>query len=148
MAGRTSRPFLIRLAMWPCLIVGGLFLLTAVSTAVGCSDTSRLHGSPLGEWSVPFWVAQAAVLGGLIFVIGLGFKSEKVWGRRVVVAYWVVAITFSAIDAMASGVARGMYSFGLTSLIGLGIAVWYFFAKANVVAYYRELEELASGARA
>ena len=146
--GAGAKPLLIRVATWPSMVIGALFFLMAVATALGCGDTSRLTASPFGEWGVSLWIAQAAVLGGFLFAIGYGFKRDETWTRVVVIVYWIAAIAFSAANAIASGIPRGTYFIGLTSFLGLGIAWWFFFSKPNVVAYYRSLAGVKDAARA
>jgi hypothetical protein len=127
-------PLLTKIAKWPCLVGGSLFVFVSLVTALGCSDTSRLEGSPLG---VPLWVAGTFITGALVAAIGYGFKYRKPWSGTAVIAYWLVTGGSSILNSIASGLPIGAYFVSLISLLGITISWWYFFRKNNVVAYFR-----------
>ena len=50
--------------------------------------------------------------------------------------YWVLEGVFLIAQGGVSGLGNLLFSLTTGTLIRLGIAIWYFYFKPNVVAYY------------
>ena len=113
----------------------GFFLLTLVP---GCPGDFSINGRPVSHEE---WIASVgpvlAPFGLLVLALTYGFTKRRTWTRHVAVALFVspaVSIFFpKSRDLWLGGAAL------LSLVIPLGLAVWYFYAKPNVVEYYREL---------
>ncbi len=78
---------------------------------------------------LPFMVVSVP----LLLAIAYGFWKDRPWSRHAAVSFWVVEGWFLMMSE-GSG-PEGL----IPSLIGLGITIWYFYVRPNVVAYYRAI---------
>jgi len=129
------KPDLLILGMWLSLGFGTLAVVEAVSAAV------TPGGSIAAQW-------QRLLSGAFLLVIASGLRSEQPWVRYLVLGYWLVLGLLSVFGLVNAGRLRAAYFVGVASAMALAFAFWYFFVKANVVAYYRTLERKLDAPRA
>jgi hypothetical protein len=136
-AGTT--PTLIRLGSVPAVVVGSSLLVVALVVSLGWGDTSALTRSPLGNAAIPFWCLSASLSGTLLLASGWGMLRRQRWARPVAVIFWMAAGLEAGVEA-ALEARSGQFTFSFIWLMGLAIAVWYFYFKRDVVRYYQELD--------
>ena len=140
-----SKPLLIKLGMVGSLL-GAAFL--------AAFPVFLLFGPEMGPYTINnqlvdretfqrFFVANFllfAVVHSLVLAgVAYGFWKERSWTRHVAVSSWVLSGAFLIVQWGASNLGDLLFSLTLSTLIPLGIAIWYFYFKPNVVAYFQEL---------
>ena len=131
-----SKPRLIKLGMFGSLFVAAFMLVFIVWVLFGPEagtyliNDQEVDRETFQRFLIGNFLPLVVVSVPLLLAIAYGFWKDEPWSRHVAVSYWV----FGGIFSMMSG------GSGLTStLIPLGIAIWYFYYKPNVVAYYRAI---------
>lgn len=134
---RGERPFLITLVTWGSWLMAIPMVFMMLSLVPGCPGEFSINDEPVTqeEWTArvgPFILP----LGVLLLVLAVGLTKRKAWTRHVVVGLFLVP--FASLLFPAS---RGLFGVGtiLLSIVPLAVPLWYFYAKPNVVQYYREL---------
>ncbi len=81
-----------------------------------------------------------AVIGILMAFIAYGFAGQKAWSRHVVIAMFGLIIVYASILGALNMIHRViMWRAIINASVFGGVAVWYFYFKPNVAAYFREL---------
>jgi hypothetical protein len=82
-----------------------------------------------------------AVIGILMACIAYRFATQKYWSRHLVLAMFgliiVYAIILGALNLIHHAI---MWRAIINASVFGGAAVWYFYFKSNVAAYFRELK--------
>ena len=81
-----------------------------------------------------------AVIGILMAFIANGFATQKYWSRHLVIAIFVLIILYATTLGALNLILRAiMWRAIINASVFGGAAVWYFYFKPNVAAYFREL---------
>jgi hypothetical protein len=81
-----------------------------------------------------------AVIGCLMALVAYGLATGKAWSRHFVMAVFVLIVVYaSALGALNALSRTIMWRAIVNSSVPAGVAAWYFYFKANVAAYFREL---------
>ncbi len=81
-----------------------------------------------------------AVIGILMAFIAYGFTRQKPWSRHVVIAMFVLIVVYASILGALNLIHHAiMWRAIINGTVFGGAAVWYFYFKPNVAAYFREL---------
>ena len=81
-----------------------------------------------------------AVIGILMALIAYGFATQKYWSRHLVIAMFVVILVYASILGALNLIHHAiMWRAIINASVFGGAAVWYFYFKPNVAAYFREL---------
>jgi hypothetical protein len=138
-------PVLVQLAaifaaIWAAIALLVLALLFAM--AVSGTGTFEWNGAPVSREEflrhLPLLALGLGVPAVYLGTVALGVRRERAWVRPAVVALWL-AVSALLIGQGIVG-AMGLATALLWSAVYIGFVGWYFYAKANVVAYYRVLE--------
>ena len=72
--------------------------------------------------------------------IRYGFAARKPWSRHVVIALFVLIVLYAAILGALDLIHHAiMWRAIINGTLFGGAALWYFYLKPNVAAYFREL---------
>lgn len=138
--GATAKPFFIKLGTLFSPLAGAFcFLMALVALSAGPLITYEINEQPVTQAYFASHALPPIVLaGGVLLAIGYGFWKERSWSRELVMGFWLlVGVCVLALTAYAPPTKK-MFALG-DLVIDVGIAVWYFYFKPNVVEYYRSL---------
>jgi hypothetical protein len=81
-----------------------------------------------------------AIIGCLMALIAYGLQAGKTWSRHAVIAVFTLIILYASILGALNVLLHTIMWRAIVnaSLFG-SAAVWYFYFKPNVAAYFREL---------
>ena len=144
-APRIRMPLLVRLAaafagFWAACAL--LALLMVIGIALFGGGPFEFNGAPVsrGEFlrRLPPLALGFGALVAYFGAVALGVWRERTWVRPAVLIFWLAV---SAV-LVAQGImgAIGLAEALVWPAVYLGFVGWYFYAKPNVVAYYRALE--------
>ncbi len=135
-----NRPFAIRILT--CLAAfasGGMFLsilLTILDVGPHLMGGEKVTRS---EW-LHIAAPLVAVIGCLMALIAYGLGTGKPWSRHIVMAIFILIVVYaSALGALNMLRHTIMWRAIANASVFGGVAAWYFYLKANVVAYFREV---------
>lgn len=146
---RTPKPFLLQLGTLGSLLFGGIVVLLLLLAPFDLGSYSIGGESVRG----PEFLRRAGLLfgaiGSIMLAVGIGLWLERAWTRAPMLGYWgaiiVAALVGVITGSFTAGEAAGVI---VESLLALALAGWYLYRKANVVAYYRRLEQASKPVRA
>ncbi len=135
-----EKPFCITLGMLFSFLAGAFCLLMTLLVFMGGSSMTFYINDR--EVTREYFTSHALPLivlgGGILLAIGYGFWTERPWSRHLVMVFWfLTGLLMLAMTAHAPPIDK-IFFFGEMVII-VGIAVWYFYFKSNVVDYYRGL---------
>jgi len=147
MAANTSRhspclivPFLIRVFTWfAAFAAAGMYL--SILLAILDIGPHMMGGERVtrSEW-LHIAAPLVAVIGILMAFIAYGFATQKYWSRHLVIAIFVLIILYATTLGALNLILRAiMWRAIINASVFGGAAVWYFYFKPNVAAYFREL---------
>jgi hypothetical protein len=128
-------------------VVGALTVLAMLAIASFSTGPFTWNDRPVSRAQflgyLPLFLLVFSVPVVYFGVIALGVWRERSWTRHAVLAMWLIV----AADLIGQGFAGEL---GLATALGwssvyLATVGWYFYGKANVVAYYRALESRERG---
>ncbi|MFZ3377111.1 MAG: hypothetical protein WA183_16305 [Chthoniobacterales bacterium] len=83
-----------------------------------------------------------AVIGVLMALIAFGFAAQKHWSRHFVIAMFSLIIVYASILGALNLIHHAvMWRAIINASVFGAVAVWYFYFKSNVAAYFRELRD-------
>ena len=137
---KLKRPFAIRILTWfagLCSIGMYLSILLAVLDIgphmMGGERVTR------NEW-LHIAAPLVAVIGILMACISYGFATQRHWSRHVVVAMFVLIVVYASILGALNLIHHAiMWRAIINASVFGSAAVWYFYFKPNVAAYFCEL---------
>jgi len=136
----SNQPFAIRILTWFAgLASAGMYLsILLVLLKIGpvviggerVTRTDWLHiAAPL-----------VAAIGILMAMLCYALASRKPWSRHLVIAMFSLIIVYASILGALNMIHNAiMWRAIIDAAIFGGLSVWYFYFKANVAAYFREL---------
>jgi hypothetical protein len=135
-----NRPFAIRILTWFAAFASvGMFL--SIFLAILDVGPHLMGGEKVtrSEW-LHIAAPLVAVIGCLMAFIAYGLGAGKSWSRHLVMTIFILIIVYaSALGALNMLRHTIMWrAIANASLFG-AVAAWYFYLKANVAAYFREL---------
>jgi hypothetical protein len=135
-----KQPFAIRILTWlAALASAGMFV--SIALAILDIGPHLMGGEKVtrSEW-LQIAAPLVAVIGCLMASIAYGLAARKVWSRHLVIAIFVLIIVYaSALGALNVLNHTIMWrAIANASVFGCA-AVWYFYFKPNIAAYFREL---------
>ena len=139
-------PGLLLLGRFGSVLAGGIFLVLLLLAPWDIGSYS-INNEPV---SGPEFLRRGGVAWGVVTIdllaTAYALWTEQWWSRWTMLAYWVIVAvtTWTLRENTMDGVA-GVLSF---LVFGCGPAVWYLFAKENVVRYFEMLERRADRAAA
>ncbi len=139
-----GKPRLIKLGMVGSLVGAAFMPVFLVFALFGPEmGTYLINNQPVDrETFQKFFIANflpfVVVSGPLLVAIAYGFWKDRPWSRHAAVSFWVVEGMF----LMRSG---GSGQDLTPTLIAFAIAMWYFYVRPNVVAYYRAIATKPGG---
>jgi hypothetical protein len=81
-----------------------------------------------------------AVIGILMALIAHGFAAQQPWSRHLVIAMFVLIVVYASILGALNLIHHAiMWRAIINGTVFGGAAVWYFYFKPNVAAYFCEL---------
>ena len=136
-----KQPFAIRVLTWfAALASAGMYL--SILLAVLDIGPHIMGGERVtrDEW-LHIAAPLVAVIGILMAFIAYGFAGQKAWSRHVVIAMFGLIIVYASILGALNMIHRViMWRAIINASVFGGVAVWYFYFKPNVAAYFRELD--------
>jgi len=133
-------PFAIRILAWfSALATIGMFL--SILLAILDIGPHLMGGERVtrSEW-LHIAAPLVAVIGCLMALIAFGLGTGKPWSRHVVMAIFILIVVYaSALGALNALRHTIMWRAIVNASVFAGVAAWYFYLKANVAAYFREL---------
>jgi hypothetical protein len=135
-----KRPIAIQILAWFAALASiGMFLsifLAILDVGPHLMGGERVTRS---EW-LHIAAPLVAVIGCLMALIAYGLGTAKPWSRHVVMAIFVLIVVYaSALGALNALRHTIMWRAIVNASVSAGVAAWYFYFKANVTAYFREL---------
>jgi hypothetical protein len=136
----SNEPFAIRILTWfaglasAAMYLSILLVLLKIAPAVMGGElvtrTEWLHiAAPL-----------VAAIGILMAMICYALASGKPWSRHLVIAMFTLIIVYASILGALKVIHHAiMWRAIINASIFGGASVWYFYFKANVAAYFRDL---------
>ena len=138
---RAEMPSLMHVGLWLSGLAGALFLVMLPLAAVDTGSFS-IGSEPV---SGPEFLRHAGLavglLGALLLAVAYGFWQRRSWSRHVVMAFHL----YSAGAALMLATGAEAVAVALQSALLFLVAGWYFYGKANVVAYFRHLRAVEAG---
>jgi len=133
-------PFLIRLFVcFAALASVGMYL--SILLAI-CDIGPHIMGrEPVTreEW-LHIAAPLVAVIGILMTFIAYGFAAQKYWSRHLVIAMFALIVLYASILGAVHLIHHAiMWRAIINASVFGGAAVWYFYFKPNVAAYFCEL---------
>jgi len=138
---RLEMPFLMTLGMAFSALCAGVAAIVLPLTLLGFGSVSLgdSEAAPGLEWLAA--VTLQALVAGLLGAIAYGYRAEKVWARPLAPLFWLISVTYTAATAVVSADERAdMIMASIQCLVFLAAALWYFYRKPAVVAYYQAIE--------
>jgi hypothetical protein len=136
------RPAALRILTWGALLISlGMFLSLALNfLEIGPALMGGEHIDRAIWWRVAAPLVTLA--GTLTAITSYGLAREKPWARHYAVALFVLIFAYAAVARALNGIPDRMMwrAFANASLFG-GVAIWYFYFKPNVAAYFRALRQ-------
>ena len=133
-------PFLIRVFIWfAAFAAAGMYL--SILLAILDIGPHMMGGERVtrSEW-LHIAAPIVAVIGILMAFIAYGFATQKYWSRHLVIAIFVLIILYATTLGALNLILRAiMWRAIINASVFGGAAVWYFYFKPNVAAYFREL---------
>ena len=135
-------PFLIRVFTWFTVLASvGMYL--SILLAVLDIGPHIMGGERVTrtEW-LHIATPLVAVIGILMALIAYGFAAQKPWSRHLVIAMFVLIVVYASILGALNLIHHAiMWRAIINASVFGGAAVWYFYFKPNVAAYFRELAD-------
>jgi hypothetical protein len=135
-----KKPLAIRILAWFAALASiGMFL--SILLAILDAGPHLMGGERVtrSEW-LHIAAPLVAVIGCLMALIAYGLSTGKPWSRHVVMATFVLIIVYaSALGALSALRQTIVWRAIANASVSAAVAAWYFYFKANVVAYFREL---------
>jgi len=137
---KLKQPFAMRILTWfAALASAGMYLsilLAVLDIGPHIMGGQRVTRS---EW-LHIAAPLVAVIGILVAFIAYGFAGQKPWSRHVVIAIFVLIVVYASILGALNLIHHAiMWRAIINGSVFGGAAVWYFYFKSNVAAYFREL---------
>ena len=133
-------PFLIRVFIWFAALASvGMYL--SILLAVLDIGPHIMGGERVtrAEW-LHIAAPLVAVIGILMAFSAYGFATQKRWSRHVAIAMFVLIVVYASILGALNMVHHAiMWRAIINASVFGGAAVWYFYFKPNVAAYFCEL---------
>jgi len=135
-----SKPFAIRVLTWFAALASvGMYL--SILLAILDIGPYIMGGERVTrtEW-LHIAAPLVAVIGILVAFIAYGFAGQKPWSRHLVIAMFVLIVVYASILGALNLIHHAiMWRAIINGTLFGGASVWYFYFKANVAAYFREL---------
>jgi hypothetical protein len=136
----SNQPFAIRILKWfsglgfAAMYLSILLVLLKIGpVAMGGERVTRT------EW-LHIAAPLVAAIGILMALICYALASRKPWSRHLVIAMFTLIIVYASILGALSLIRHTIMWRAIINASIFGAAsVWYFYLKANVAAYFREL---------
>jgi hypothetical protein len=135
-------PRLMVLGMWFSVlyVLGAITLVALAAVGIGYF-TMGDREMDSREWlqvSGPLLVLTAAMMAGIAY----GFRTEKAWSRHLVMVMWGSLGLYGLVTGVIGVVPPIiMLQVLVRAVVFGGIAAWYFYAKRNVVEYFKALAQ-------
>jgi hypothetical protein len=137
----SNEPFAIRILTWLAgLASAGMYLsillvlLKIGPVVMGGERVTRT------EW-LHIAAPLIAAIGILVALICYALASGKPWSRHLVIVMFTLIIVYASILGALNLIGHTiMWRAIIDAAIFGGLSAWYFFFKANVAAYFRELK--------
>ncbi len=137
----SNEPFAIRILTWLAgLASAGMYLsillvlLKIGPVVMGGERVTRT------EW-LDIAAPLIAAIGILMALICYALASGKPWSRHLVIVMFTLIIVYASILGALNLIGHTiMWRAIIDAAIFGGLSAWYFFFKANVAAYFRELK--------
>ena len=137
---RLKMPLLMKVGMGLAALfpIGAVILLALAALGIGSFRIGNRPVAP-GEWlrlAGPLFV----VTGALMAAVAYACWKEKPWSRHLALAHWAVVGLYALLLGLSGQLPRYLMWRALIETGVLGaFALWYFYAKRNVVEYFRAL---------
>ena len=137
---KPNQPFAIRLLTWfAALASAGMYL--SILLAILDIGPHIMGGERVTrtEW-LHIAAPLVAVIGILMALIAYGFAGQKPWSRQLVIAMFILIVVYASILGALNLIHHAiMWRAIINASVFGGAAVWYFYFKPNVAAYFCEL---------
>ena len=138
----TPRPLLITLGagfagLW-AVVAASIVLFSLISSGSFTANGESVTKAEFLRTLLPWFLPAIAYFGTLAWAVW----RERAWVREYMIFAWVVAVGVTAFTPGLEMSSR--ISNTITNALCLGVAAWYLYGKANVVAYYALLERRSS----
>lgn len=142
---RSARPAGVTFAMWATGITGFFYLVIGLLALLG-AGSYEISGRAVSQREFLSAVGPLLLPSTIVLLLTCwGISKQRTWPRYTAVSFWVVMILGVSLAPLAQGEPIGLDSCQLLPLfIALLASAWYFFAKPNVVTYYRHISESAN----
>jgi hypothetical protein len=141
---RSARPAGVTFTLWATGIIGFFYLAIGLLALSGVGSYN-ISGRAVSQRE--FLIATGPFLLPSTIVLLLtcwGISKQRPWSRYTAASFWAVMILGWALSPSIHAEPIGLISCQVLPLfIALLASVWYFFAKPNVVAYYRHISKSA-----
>jgi len=135
-----KQPFAIRILTWlAALASAGMFV--SIALAILDIGPHLMGGEKVtrSEW-LQIAAPPVAVIGCLMASIAYGLAARKVWSRHLVIAIFVLIIMYASALGVLNVLNHTIMWRAIANASVFGCAaVWYFYFKPNIAAYFREL---------
>jgi hypothetical protein len=139
---KLRQPFAIRILVWFAALASAGMYLSILLAVLGIGPT-MMGGERVTrtEW-LHIAAPLVAVIGILMAVMSYGLGTRKAWSRHLVIAMFSLIIVYASILGALNLIHRAIMWRAIINGILFGCAsAWYFYFKANVAAYFRELKD-------
>ena len=135
-----NKPFAIRILTWFAAFASvGMFL--SILLAILDIGPHLMGGERVtrSEW-LHIAAPLVALIGCLMVLIAYGLGTGKPWSRHIVMAIFIWIVVYASALGALNMLRHTIMWRAIANASGFGgVAAWYFYLKANVVAYFREL---------
>jgi len=135
-----KQPFAIRVLTWFAALASVGMLLSNLLAILDIGPYIMGGERVTREEWLHIAAPLVAVIGILMALIAYGFATQKRWSRHLVIAMFGLIVVYASILGALNLIHHAiMWRAIINASVFGGAAVWYFYFKPNVVAYFREL---------
>ena|SRR5438067_1498045 len=135
-----EQPFAIRILTWfTALASMGMFL--SILLAVLDFGPHLMGGEKVtrSEW-LHIAAPLIAVIGCLMALVAYGLGAGKPWSRHLMITVFILVITYASALGTLHVLRHTILWRAVVNASAFGcVALWYFYFKPNVAAYFRQL---------
>jgi hypothetical protein len=141
---RSARPAGVTFTMWVTGILGFFYLAVGLLALSG-AGSYNISGRAVSQREFLIAAGPLLLAGTAVLLLTCwGISKQRPWSRYTAVSFWGVTILDLALLPTVQAEPVGFVSCQVLPLfVALLASVWYFFAKPNIVAYYRQIAKSA-----
>lgn len=138
-------PAAMRVGSWFAIVLAIVLAAAFFLTAAGVLPY-KIAGYTVSRgawWRVsPVFLVVSALAAAIAFAI----RTARAWSRHLVLLLWVSIAVAALVSGLSGDIPRAVLWRALAEPAALTLLCgWYFYAKPNVVEYFREISETRKG---